>query len=66
MDIPVERIVELGGVTPAYARMLRSGDRSPSLALALRLYDGTGRAFGPIAGLSPDEIATARKMSEAA
>lgn len=66
MDIPIERIVELGGVTPAYARMLIAGTRRPSLALALRLYDGTGRQFGPLDGLTKREIEAVRKMAEAA
>lgn len=63
MDLPLERIVEVGGVTPAYARMLIAGTRRPSTALALRLYDATGRQYGPLEGLRPDEIEVARKMA---
>lgn len=66
MDLPIEQIVEAGGVTPAYARMLIAGTRRPSLALALRLYDRTGRAVGPLSGLTGPEIEAARKVSEAA
>lgn len=66
MDLPVEQIVEHGGVTPAYARMLRAGDRKPSLELALRLYDGTGAQVGPLAGLNKRDIEAARKMAKAA
>lgn len=63
MDLPIETIVAHGGVTPAYARMLRAGSRQPSLGLALALYDGTGEQVGPLAGLTKREIETARKMA---
>lgn len=63
MDLPIERIVEAGGVTPAYARMLIAGTRRPSLALSLRLYDATGKQVGPLAGLTKREIEGARKMA---
>jgi hypothetical protein len=63
MDLPIETIVAHGGVTPAYARMLRAGSRQPSLSLALALYDGTGKQVGPLTGLTKREIETARKMA---
>jgi hypothetical protein len=66
MDLSVETIVEQGGVTAAYARMLRAGDRTPSLELSLKLYDATGKKYGPLAELSESEIETARKMAKAA
>lgn len=63
MDLPIETIVQHGGVTSAYARMLRAGTRQPSLSLALALYDATGQQFGPLEGLTKREIETARKMA---
>ena len=63
MDLPIETIVEHGGVTAAYARMLRAGKRQPSLSLALALYDGTGAQVGPLAGLTKRDIEAARKIA---
>jgi hypothetical protein len=65
MDLPIEQIVEHGRVTPAYARMLRSGDRYPSVELALRLYDATGARVGPLRGLSKQAIEAARENEKA-
>jgi hypothetical protein len=62
MELEIEQIVEAGGVSAAYARMLRNGDRQPSVALALRLYDATGAKVGPLAGLGKSGIETARQM----
>lgn len=46
--------------------MLLKGKR-PSLKTALAIYDHTGARFGPLVGLSKQEIdKTARKMAEAA
>lgn len=63
MELPIETIVEHGGVTPAYARMLIAGTRKPSLDLALKLYDATGTQVGPLSGLCAREIETARKLA---
>jgi hypothetical protein len=65
MELEVEQIVEAGKVSAAYARMLRSGDRYPSIALALRLFDATGAKVGPLAGLSKAAIEAARQNEEA-
>lgn len=59
-------IATAGGVTPAYARMLIAGTRTPSLAVALRIYDATGEKFGLLRGLDDNGIETARQMAEAA
>lgn len=66
MDLPIETIVQHGGVSAAYARMLRAGKRTASLALALRLYDATGERVGPLQGRSQDEIDAFRKLPQAA
>ena len=63
MELPLETIVEHGKVTPAYARMLIAGTRKPSLTLAIRLYDATGKQVGPLAGLTPRDIEAARKLA---
>lgn len=61
----IDQIVEHGGVTPAYARMILAG-RKPSLRLALRIYDATKEQIGPLAGLNRRDIEAARKMASAA
>jgi hypothetical protein len=65
MELEIEQIVEAGGVSAAYARMLRNGDRYPSVALALRLYDATGAKVGPLVGLGKAAIEAARKNEDA-
>jgi transcriptional regulator with XRE-family HTH domain len=65
MQLTIEQIVEAGRVTPAYARMLHSGARYPSLSLALRLYDATGAKVGPLIGLGKAAIEAARRNEEA-
>ena len=62
MDLSIEQIVEAGGVSAAYARMLIAGTRSPSLELALKLYDATGAKVGPLVGLNKSGIEAARQM----
>lgn len=61
-----QTIADAAGVTAAYARMLIAGERRPSLAVALKIYDATGQQFGPLSGLTKREIETARKMDQAA
>lgn len=66
MMITAQQIAEAGQVTPAYARMILAGSRTPSLATALRIYDATGSKLGPIANLDAQEVEAARKMTRAA
>lgn len=66
MSITAQQIADAAGVTPAYARMILAGSRTPSQACALRVFDATGQRIGPLTGLSPDEIETVRKMAKAA
>lgn len=55
------------GISVAYASQLLAGVRtSPSLPVAIRIFDGTGKRMGPLEGLTDDEIAAARKMARAA
>ena len=55
-------IAAAGGVTPAYARMLIANTRTPSLAVALRIFDATGVQLGPLASLDRRSIEVARQM----
>lgn len=62
MTFTAKQIAEAAGVTPAYARMILNGSRSPSRAAALRAYDALGCKIGPLAGLDDSEIDVVRKM----
>lgn len=66
MQITAQQIAEAAGVTPAYGRMLLAGTRTPSLAVAIQIFDATGQRLGPLEGLTVREIAAARKMAKAA
>jgi plasmid maintenance system antidote protein VapI len=56
-------IAQAGGVTAAYARMLLAGSRTPSLPLAIKLYDAIGLQLGPLANLDRRSIDVARQMA---
>jgi transcriptional regulator with XRE-family HTH domain len=51
------------GVHRVYAWQLLNGKRSPSLELALQIYDATGLQLGLLKGLKADEIPTMRKAA---
>lgn len=51
------------GISVPYASQIITGARKPSLRLAIHIYDKTEVAFGPLQGLSPDEIEGARKVA---
>jgi len=61
-----QEIANAMGKSAAFARMIINGKRSPSLANALKIFDGTGEKLGPLRDLSDEEIATARRMADAA
>jgi transcriptional regulator with XRE-family HTH domain len=50
-------------ISVPYAWQILKGIRTPTLAVALRIYDGTGRQFGPLDGLNKRDIEAARKMA---
>jgi transcriptional regulator with XRE-family HTH domain len=51
------------GISVPYAWQILEGKRTPSLSMALLIYDRTGTQFGQLEGLSKREIETARKMA---
>ena len=51
------------GISVPYASQILSGERKPSLKLAVKIYDATGQAFGALHGLSSKEIEGARKVA---
>lgn len=54
------------GIKRSHAYMIASRQRSPSLPLALHIYQSTGLQLGPIAGASEAEISALTKMGERA
>ena len=67
MTISSRELSERTGISWAYASQLLSDDfekrRTPSLAMALRIYDATGLQLGALRGLQPEEIVTLRKVA---
>lgn len=51
-------------ISRPYASQLASGDRKPSLTLALRIYRELGLQLGPLEGAEPDEIAALEKLAQ--
>lgn len=51
----------------SYASMLLSDNmlirRTPSLRLAIKIYDATGLQLGPLTGLMPEDIEPLRKVA---
>lgn len=50
-------------ISVPYASQILSGERKPSLKLAVRIYDATGETFGALQGLTPDEIDGVRRVA---
>ena len=53
------------GINRVYAWQLLNGNRSPSLELALRIYDETGLQLGMLKGLKADDIQVLRRAAAA-
>lgn len=56
-ETPCKTLAEAAGISLSYSSMILTGDRTPSRALALRIWRKTGRKFPPIAHLSDDDLA---------
>jgi transcriptional regulator with XRE-family HTH domain len=56
MELTPKALSDAGGISQSYASMILSGDRTPSLEIALRIYDQTGQQFGILKGLSDSAI----------
>ena len=54
---------EVAGISLGHASMILSGDRKPSLKVALDIYDKTGRQFGILEGLNADAIEQLRRQA---
>lgn len=58
MDTPIKpaELAEQAGISPSYAHMILSGDRTPSLTRAIDIFRKTGLKFGPIANATAEDI----------
>lgn len=59
---PLTDFAAQAGISIGYASDIINGKRAPSLKMALRIHDRTRRAFGPLAGMSAQQIASAKRM----
>jgi transcriptional regulator with XRE-family HTH domain len=56
-------LADRAGISVPYASQLLSGTKTtPSLKLALQVYDRTGLQFGFLEGLTPEEIEPLRRQ----
>lgn len=65
METPTE-LAEAAGISVPFASQLLSGKRNPSLSVALQIYERTGKRFGLLAQATDDEIASLKRLQEAA
>lgn len=59
-----KRLMVEAGLKKSHAYMIASGDRSPSLQLALKIFERTKMQLGPLAGASVSEIKTLAKLHD--
>ncbi len=50
-------------ISVPYAWQILKGKRTPTISVALRIYDNLGLQFGPLVGLNKRDIEAARKMA---
>lgn len=64
MDAPLKptEFAKAAGISVSYASEILSTARTPSRPLAITIFRRTGRKFGPIAGLSDEDIATLERI----
>lgn len=64
MDEPTPTsLSKAADISVPYAWQILKGERTPSLAVALRIYDSLRLQYGPLEGLDERDIEAARKMA---
>jgi transcriptional regulator with XRE-family HTH domain len=58
MANPSSEFAAKAGISVSYASEILSGARTPSLTLAISIFQKTGRKFGPISEATDEQIAT--------
>lgn len=59
-------LADRAGISVPYSSQLLSGQRAPSMALAISIFRKTGRKFGPIAKATDDEIDVLERVQDRA
>lgn len=57
-----KELAEAVEISPSYASMILSGERTPPPALAAAIWRKTGRKFGIFANLNDDDAAVAARI----
>ena len=60
------KLAKAASISVPYAWQILNGKRTPTLPMALRIYDATNEQIGPLEGLNKRDIEAARKMASAA
>lgn len=61
---PIYKAMRLAGVRASYASMIASGQRQPSMKLALEVYDKTGVKIGPLTNRRKRDITVLARAHE--
>lgn len=64
MEKPIRtsELASAAGISRSYASEILNGIRAPSRVLAISIFNKTGCKFGPVVGLSDDDIATLARI----
>jgi hypothetical protein len=65
-DISPTALAKSAGISVPYASQILSGVKTPTQAMALRIFRATGHKVAPIAEASDEEIATLERFQGAA
>jgi transcriptional regulator with XRE-family HTH domain len=65
MQISYKELADKAAISQSFATQILDGSRSPSLAIALRIYDATGLQFGILAGVNKETIEDLRPKAAA-
>lgn len=66
MNIKPSELAKLAEISVPYASQILNGIRSPSREKAFAIHEKTGLCFGPLVGLTAEQIGLLRDMGQAA
>lgn len=64
MQISYRELADKARISQSFATQILDGSRSPSLAIALRIYDATGDQFGLLKDLPAETIEQLRPKAQ--
>lgn len=65
MSISYRELAERAGINAGYATQILDGTRTPSLSMAIKIYDATGLQFGILSGLPKETVEQLRPKAAA-